>query len=269
MFKLRYFALITLLSTILLSACGGASSDAPEAEEPAPEEPAEEAEPADDTAEDNEAQAATSLASLAFPSPDDDAINQFETQYIYVFTPEGGDTPTLTTNVTVATQAEPRAVRVKNTFDSSGFAEAEAAFSGLSTTLVVDGITYSIIEQDGADPTCFGSEASTEIIEQTFQANSFTNQLNPFDDTITQDFELVGMETVNGIEATHYQARGIAYGTYSEADVDIWQGSDGYVVKMLITGQTDDPTSGPGTVEIDYQVLSINQPIDFSIPDFC
>lgn len=278
MLKRILLLLVALVASLMLVACDGESEEAESAtvDEAVAENEAE----ADDTSEDeaepdeeesSEASSSEGLAALTFASPEESDYSQFETSYMYVFTPEGSDAPSLETNVVIALQQEPSAIRVENTFDSSGFGDTDApAFSGENTTLVVDGITYNIIEPDNAPTSCFGSPESTAIMEETFRNNSFTNQLNAFDTAVTPDFSLVGTEDINGVQANHFQAEGIEYGTYTNADVNIWQQVDGgLVVKMEIVGETNDPSTGPGTQEIYYEVLSVNQPIDFTIPEIC
>ncbi len=268
MFKRFSTFFIIVIFSMLFVGCGNSDSATPET--------SQDTETADtiDQTEGEETEGAASspaLEKLSFPEPNESPFNQFETSYRYVFTPEGADDPTLVTDVQTAIQQEPSAIKVHNTFDSSGFAEADTpSVSGVNTTLVVDGVTYSIIEPDDGAPSCFASAENTEIMEETFRNNSFTNQLNAFDDSITSDFELIGTEDINGIEASHYRAEGIPYGTYADATLDIWQQVDGgLVVKMEIVGQTTDPSTGPGTQEIYYEVLSVDQPLDFDVPTFC
>jgi len=209
---------------------------------------------------------------LTFAGPSDPGVDSFSTRYVFNFTPEGESEPSLTTLVVVESQSEPSAIRVTNTFDSSGFAVEEApAMQGVLITLIVNDLLYQVIQQEGVQPICTSSAAAADIYEQTFNQNNFTNQVSPFDETVSGEFEYIGAEEVNGIATDHFAATGLTnYGTYNTADVEIWQQTeDQRVVRMHIVGQIADPEQGSGTQEITYELLSLNEPLDFTPPEAC
>lgn len=81
---------------------------------------------------------------------------------------------------------------------------------------------------------------------------------------------LVGPETINGVAADHYTALDAEIGSLTSATIDLWYVSDpGYIVQLALNGQGDIPLYGSGTIDLTYDVLSVNQPVSITLPTDC
>lgn len=84
-----------------------------------------------------------------------------------------------------------------------------------------------------------------------------------------------GQDMVEGIVADHYTFDERAVGLFEVASTngEIWMASDGgYVVKYTRTTTGDTAYFGPGTegtLEWEYSITAINQPVDTSLPTSC
>lgn len=84
------------------------------------------------------------------------------------------------------------------------------------------------------------------------------------------ELTLVGTETVNGVQADHYNAVDAALGSLTSGTVDLWYVPDaGYITRLSLDGQGDIPLYGSGALDLTYDVLSTNQPLTVTAPTGC
>jgi hypothetical protein len=85
------------------------------------------------------------------------------------------------------------------------------------------------------------------------------------------EFELqfVGTETVNGLETAHYRATNVQLQDFDEATVDLWYSSaENRIVRMAMVG-TGSGEFGTGTMEMTWDLLSVNEVVDITLPENC
>ena len=156
----------------------------------------------------------------------------------------------------------PPAKRTRFTTSETGDASAVGSFE----TIEVDGKTYSI----------FGDVCASAGAEEAPTADTTFSPSNVIGDIESSQF--VGAETVNGVSAKHYVVDSsdiLALGAYTQAKAETWVADPGgFVVKYtfeatgkgtLLFGTSD----AEGTLRWDYEVTSVNQPVDITAPENC
>jgi hypothetical protein len=151
----------------------------------------------------------------------------------------------------------------RSSFTSTG-ANAEAA--GGFETIEVDGKTYSR----------FGEMCASSDSSEAPEANTTFSPSDIIGDIRTS--QLVGVENINGVSAKHYVVDAnsiIALGGYTNAKGEAWIADPGnFVVKYLFEATGKDQffggdTNTEGTIRWDYEVKSINQPVEIKAPEDC
>jgi hypothetical protein len=83
------------------------------------------------------------------------------------------------------------------------------------------------------------------------------------------ELQFVGTETVNGLETEHYRATNVQLQDFNEATVDLWYASaENRIARMAMVG-TGSYEYGTGTMEMTWDLLSVNEPVDITLPENC
>jgi hypothetical protein len=83
------------------------------------------------------------------------------------------------------------------------------------------------------------------------------------------ELQFVGTETVNGLETEHYRATNVQLQDFDEATVDLWYASaENRIARMAMVG-TGSHEFGTGTMEMTWDLLSVNEPVDITLPENC
>jgi hypothetical protein len=205
-----------------------------------------------------------------------DTVQQFDTLNSYEMTMMISTTVSETTQVVEATiqvSTDPAASYM--TFSFSGFDEAIGA-SSMSMTQV-DGITYMNMFEFGC---VTSSEGDLTEDFNMLDANDFLAEVG--------EANLVGEETINGIETLHYtfDESAITDGSteYDWAQGDVYIAKEGnFVVRFQVEGEgpvaavgfvleeTEDATQVPtmGLTQVEMNLTNINEPVNITIPEEC
>jgi len=83
------------------------------------------------------------------------------------------------------------------------------------------------------------------------------------------ELQFVGTETVNGLETEHYRATNVQLQDFDEATVDLWYSSaENRIARMAMVG-TGSHEFGTGTMEMTWDLLSVNEVVDITLPENC
>lgn len=173
---------------------------------------------------------------------------------------------------TMAVQREPQVAQWELLFERPEETTSEDGTTFGSGGLVgylVDGTLYSVIEADGVE-TCVGFPDSGNSLEDTMGIFSGPDS---FSDPSYHTEEMVLVESgvdANGFTTDHYRAENVNNEDVQDGTVDIWviQGDD-VPARMIMTGVVDDDDIGLANVEWNYDLLSLDQPLEVTVPDNC
>lgn len=83
------------------------------------------------------------------------------------------------------------------------------------------------------------------------------------------ELQYVGDETVNGLATEHYQATNVQMEDFEASTVDVWYApGEGRIARMAMVG-TGAHEFGEGTTDITWDLLSVNEPLDITVPENC
>lgn len=86
------------------------------------------------------------------------------------------------------------------------------------------------------------------------------------------ELTLVGTETINGQETEHYRGENVSLSDLEQATIDLWYVPTGdYVTRLEVSGTTtgQDFAYGQGMVHMLYDVTSVNEPVNITVPENC
>jgi hypothetical protein len=238
-----------------------------EAEQPAGDEAAGEPEEA------GEGAPAEGGESFTFEGLNQDAYDTLDSAIAMSFegTDEQGQPVSMTIEGTVRMQRDPFVMAVQyTTFESEN----------------VDAPGANLVPGQGSDMTFYvtADSAYTELGGLCFAIPLDPEEMGgqSFEDMLVDpeqylnpgangelDLQLVGTETVNGLEAEHYRATNVQLEDFDEATVDVWYSSaESRVVRVAMVG-TGSQEFGTGTMEMTWDLLSVNEPVDITLPENC
>ncbi len=79
-------------------------------------------------------------------------------------------------------------------------------------------------------------------------------------------------EWINGVEARHYRLEDVMLSDLqiSGTTIDVWVArAGGYVVRVVVDGQSTEESGVVGPITLTYDLLSANVPVDITIPEGC
>jgi hypothetical protein len=79
-------------------------------------------------------------------------------------------------------------------------------------------------------------------------------------------------EWINGVEARHYRIEDVMLSDLqiSGTTIDVWVARvGGYVVRVVVNGQSTKESGVVGPITLTYDLLSTNLPVDITIPEGC
>ena len=147
----------------------------------------------------------------------------------------------------------------------SGSGSSTEAINGIET-IEVEGKTYSK----------FGDICASSDSTGAPQANATFSPSDIIGDIRGSQF--VGVENINGVPAKHYvvdMSSFLKIGDYTSAKGEAWVADPGnFVVKYVFEATGKDTFFGSGsntegTLHWDYEVNSVNQPVDITAPENC
>ena len=259
--------------------------------EDAPDEEAETDEVVDEEDEEDEADTAvteetndaepteeSSLFSDLFPESltVSESVQQFDTLNSYEMSMLFSTTVnTVTQEVEAIMMVSTDPPQTHMTFSFSGFNDM-AGISSMSLTQI-DGTNYMNMADFGCVTT-----SETELEDDAFgvmDANDFLTDVG--------EANLVGEETINGIETLHYvfdeSVIGEEMAQFNWAQGDVYVAKEGnYVVRFVMEGEgvvegfglsedENGATPGPqiGMIHVEMNLTSINEPVTITIPEAC
>jgi len=192
-----------------------------------------------------------------------DALNSYKAVFSMRFegTNDAGEPVSSSFSFEEEFQKQPPAKRTR--FSGTG---GDAGNAGNFESIEADGNTYVIFgdicsSSDSAEvPTASGSMSPSSVIGNINAA------------------QYVGMESVNGVPAKHYIVDVTGYQAlgYVNAQAEAWIADPGnFVVKYMLEATGQDTLLGfgssgtEGTIHWDYEVTSVNQPVDIQPPENC
>jgi hypothetical protein len=140
---------------------------------------------------------------------------------------------------------------------------------GATVMVYLDGVTY--LPGETVPEGCAAMQG--DVLALLDLTGAFSPQeLLPSD---LPEFSLVGPGgEVNGVQTTQYHldAQELAEGELANASADLWVADDGsYVVRFRIEGHGSmlGEEGTEGTVTMEYNLRSVNQPLDIEVPPEC
>jgi hypothetical protein len=274
MTKYYRFLLLSLMVTLILSACGGGETTATSTSEsaptqptvtsptelsptptsePAPEQPTEEAPADSDTSGEGES-ALSDLLNLSSIRTDPEELSsgplqsyRLRAQWV-IEAKEGSDTSSAAVEIEVAHTSDPLA-------EEMSFFDGQA---GASTKMIHIGDRLWLQAGDQ------WIEVSSDEMDSTFDDMLFG--LDSATTGLGGDARLVGEENVSGVATRHYafdeSILGAGLGLYSRIKGDVWVAVEGdYAVKYVFTAEDDE-----ATYRWDWEVYDINAPFTIEPP---
>lgn len=253
---------LLIVSAFALAACGGQQAAAPPPSgggAAAPTLAAAPSEAAPPTATDAPEPEPDEAVSLSDVSQGLDVLDSYRTDFTFGFvgTDNGQAVDTRFTYVTEYVRNPPA-----QRFATSGGPAGDQTFE----IIITGGQSYTNITGQ-----CFATAAEEDPSDQLgISPSDFVGDIN------SSDF--VGPENVNNVNALHYRSNlptSPLLAGLSNATVDFWVSPEGYLVKYLMqaegSGQAifGSSESAVGTVTMEYNLLSVNQPIDITAPENC
>ena len=169
-------------------------------------------------------------------------------------------------------QRDPLIFAMRNEFTGTGIDAVDALPSESGSIYLINTPEKSYFETiSGIDRYCIAVPAgglSDNLDTMSFDVDDF---INP-EGTDAPELHLVNAsEQVNGVETAHYRAENVQTDSnIQNATIDLWYSSQlGYVVRIEMVGDGDIPEFGSGTINVVYDVLSVNQGIEVVIPENC
>ena len=193
-------------------------------------------------------------------------LNSYQTAFTMSFAGKDKDGKPVASdlNFEEAYQKDPPAKSTK--YSGLGASSTVTNADNTMETIEVGGKSYLVM---GA--TCTSSDSSeAPTAASNFSPSSVMGGV--------KSSQLVGTDNINGVAAKHYvldTASLVTLGAYSNAKGEAWIADQGnFVVKYTFeaTGQSalfGSSTGTEGTIKWDYEVTSINQPVNIAAPKNC
>ena len=171
--------------------------------------------------------------------------------------------------ITMLYNAEPYAMDMTMNFSGEAFAE-DAAMGEMKIVQIGNSVYMDIPEMG-----CMEMPATDDMMGD-MMSDVFNNDMVDELETLVK----VGNETINGVETTHYTYDETAFMDADDgmetAEGHIYIAKDGgYMVRMIIDGSGDvgdfggGDGSSDGTMHIEMNLTSINEPVHIEAPDDC
>ena len=187
----------------------------------------------------------------------------------------------ISTSGTIQTQQDPKLVSVHSETTGTGMIQGISLLDQVSdlATLTTEVITAD--ETVYLTASALGQSQCRSLDTNTIPVKSALDNLELGNINIDQftrikpsqaplRLELVGSETLNGLTIDHYSAVDVALGSLTSGTVDIWYlPSEKRVARLTLNGAANVPLYGSGTVDVVYDITSVNQPVSISLPSDC
>ena len=285
--KVSLFVVLMVVGALVLTACGASPAQPSGGGAPAPSggtakptvAPSTKATAVPTAKSGNDAQPTQTAAAPAATEAGNSAVelnnvteglgtlNSYKTAFTMSFEGKDKDGKPVASdlNFEEAYQKDPPAKSTKSSGLGASSAAANLADNTIET-IEVGGKSYLIL-----GTTCTASDSS--------EAPTATSNFSPSGMMGgVKSSQLVGTDNVNGVSAKHYVldvASLVTLGAYSNAKGEAWIADQGnFVVKYTFeaTGQNalfGGSTGTEGTIKWDYEVTSINQPVNITAPKNC
>lgn len=177
---------------------------------------------------------------------------------------------------TILVSTDPQQSQMTFSFSGSGF-DGLGGMESVSMTQI-EGTNYMQMPEFGCITTS-ETDMMAESFADTIDANRFLGEVG--------DAELVGEETINGIDTLHYTFDETSLqsemSTFNWAQGDVYIAKEGnYVVRFRLEGEgsvsdmamaLDESGTMPeqviGQIVVQMDITSINEPVDITIPEGC
>lgn len=187
----------------------------------------------------------------------------------------------ISTSGEIQTQQDPRLVSARSETTGTGMIQGISLLDQVSdlATLTTEVITADEIVYLTAS--AVGQSRCRSLDTRTIPVKSALDNLelgNINSDQFTRikpsqaplRLELVGSESLNGVVADHYSAIDVALGSLTSGAVDIWYlPAEKRVARLAVSGAANVPLYGSGTVDMIYDITSVNQPVAINLPADC
>jgi hypothetical protein len=199
----------------------------------------------------------------------EDVLDSYEMEYTMSFegVDESGEPASMESVGYMAYQADPPA-------EKFGFSGTEDGEYYSSMGILIDGVMYTE-SNFGGEQTCMGIPIEEEDMEGA-EENEFVPDVDEMlgEDEETEempDFVLVDANAdVNGMPAEHYRAEHVTTAGMNDGTIDVWISKEyNIMLKSTIVEEGLIEGFGDGVFQIIMELISINEPIDFTPPADC
>lgn len=284
----RLVTLAAVLLALVLAACGGTAQPTVEVDDgvEVPQEPVEDPieEPVEVVTEEPATQPTAESAgeedaegpAFTFEGLNQEQFDSFVSDITLAFdgVDENGEPVNMNITGTMHVQRDPLLMAFE--YETAEF--GGAAVGGLPLDLEAGGQLNFYVTADRAYTNIGGMCIAFPIDESEMDFDESFGDIMIDPEDLTRpgselpEMQFVGSETLDGQQVDHYRAENATLENMEQATIDVWVATGAnYVARMEVSGVTtdSDETYGEGTLNMTYEVTSVNEPLEVAPPENC